>query len=130
MQTGAVDRVFAFRGPDPGPNLRAAIVVRLAEFAAVAACRASWPALRGLTRGRRRVSEARQIAFHLAHGAGALRLMEISRLSGRDRTTVAHACRQVGARRPQAGLDLRLVLLEQALAHSAQTLHGIAISWE
>ena len=130
MHREPVASVAAFKGPDPGLNLRAAIVLRLAEFAAVAACRASWPALRGLTRGRLPVSEARQIAFHLAHGAGALRMMEISRLSGRDRTTVAHACSQVGARRLQAGLDLRLGLLGQALMHSARAVNGIAISWE
>jgi chromosomal replication initiation ATPase DnaA len=71
------------------------------------------PALIAPTRGSPRVAFARQIAMYLAHVGFALSFERIGRSFGRDRTTVAHACRVVEDGRDDVWLDCRLAKLER-----------------
>jgi chromosomal replication initiation ATPase DnaA len=70
-------------------------------------------ALIGATRGSPRVAFARQVAMYLAHVGFALSFECIGRGFGRDRTTVAHACRVVEDGRDDIWLDCRLATLER-----------------
>ena len=106
----------------PIQALNAAIILRLAEIAAVNAFRVPWARLRLASRGKQRESGARQAAFYLARRAGRLDFMELSRLSGRDRTTIRHAFTCVERDRAAGRFDLQLVLLEQAVSHSARSV--------
>lgn len=67
------------------------------------------------TRGKARVALARQVAMYLAHVACGLSFTEVGLLFGRDRTTVAHACRVVEDRRDDPVFDRALELLEWAV---------------
>jgi chromosomal replication initiation ATPase DnaA len=95
--------------PPPSPALICQFVV-----ACVAADFNIDPAaLTAATRGSPRVSFARQIAMYLAHVGFALSFEAIGRSFGRDRTTVAHACRVVEDGRDDIWLDCRLATLER-----------------
>ena len=67
------------------------------------------------TRGRARVALARQVAMYLAHVALRLSFTEVGELFGRDRTTVAHACRVIEDRRDDPVFNRVLELLEWAV---------------
>ena len=67
------------------------------------------------TRGKAQVALARQVAMYLAHVTCRLSLTEVGVLFGRDRTTVAHACRVVEDRRDDPIFDRALELLEWAV---------------
>jgi chromosomal replication initiation ATPase DnaA len=71
------------------------------------------------TRGPPRIAFARQVAMYLAHVGFALSFEAIGRAFGRDRTTVAHACRVVEDNRDDIWLDLRLATLERACRNAA-----------
>ena len=64
------------------------------------------------TRGAPRASFARQVAMYLAHVGFALSFETIGRAFGRDRTTVAHACRVVEDSREDIWTDVRMEALE------------------
>jgi chromosomal replication initiation ATPase DnaA len=64
------------------------------------------------TRGRAGVALARQIAMYLAHVVGGQTLTDIGAHFRRDRTTVAHACRLIEARRDDPSFDRVVELLE------------------
>ena len=64
------------------------------------------------TRGAPRAAFARQVAMYLAHIGFELSLETISRVFGRDRTTVSHACHVVEDGRDDIWLDCRLEALE------------------
>jgi chromosomal replication initiation ATPase DnaA len=64
------------------------------------------------TRGRAGVALARQIAMYLAHVVGGQSLTDIGAHFRRDRTTVAHACRLIEARRDDPSFDRVVELLE------------------
>lgn len=64
------------------------------------------------TRGRARVAMARQVAMYLAHVSCGLSLTKAGKLFDRDRTTAAHACQVVEARREDPDFDRALHLLE------------------
>jgi chromosomal replication initiation ATPase DnaA len=76
------------------------------------------------TRGAPRAAYARQVAMYLAHVGFALGFETIGHAFGRDRTTVAHACRVVEDSRDDAGLDCRLATLEIMCAASGERLYG------
>lgn len=63
-------------------------------------------------RGSQRVAFARQIAMYLAHVGFALSFDVVGRAFGRDRTTVAHACRVVEDGRDDIWFDCRIATLE------------------
>jgi chromosomal replication initiation ATPase DnaA len=73
-------------------------------------------------RGPAPVALARQVAIYLAHTKLRLSLTSSAALFGRDRTTAAHACRQVEDRREQRHFDLLIDCLERAV-------DGAACSW-
>lgn len=64
------------------------------------------------TRGAPRTALARQVAMYLAHTAFGLNFRTIGRAFGRDRTTVAHACRMIEDGRDDDWFDSRLSALE------------------
>ena len=64
------------------------------------------------TRGAPRTAFARQVAMYLAHTGFELNFETISRVFGRDRTTVSHACHVVEDGRDDIWLDCRLEALE------------------
>ncbi|MGN6286207.1 MAG: helix-turn-helix domain-containing protein [Afipia sp.] len=66
------------------------------------------------SRGSPRVSLARQVAMYLCHVAFAMSFAAIGRAFGRDRTTVAHACRAIEDRRDDIWFDCRIAALERA----------------
>jgi len=63
-------------------------------------------------RGSQRAAFARQVAMYLAHVAFGLSFEAIGRAFGRDRTTVAHACRVVEDSRDDIWFDCRAATLE------------------
>lgn len=68
--------------------------------------------LRGGTRGRAKVAQARQVAMYLAHVVCGMSLTQVGRIFDRDRTTVAHACGLVEDRRDDPCFDRAIELLE------------------
>jgi hypothetical protein len=70
--------------------------------------------LRGASRGHAPIAFARQVAMYVAHVWFGLSLSEVGRSFGRDRTTVAHACRVVEERRDDPGLDRVIAAIETA----------------
>jgi len=71
-------------------------------------------ALRGASRGHAPIAFARQVAMYVAHVWFGLSLSEVGRGFGRDRTTVAHACRVVEERRDDPRLDRVIAAIETA----------------
>ena len=63
-------------------------------------------------RGSRRLAFARQIAMYLAHVGFGLNFESVGYAFGRDRTTVAHACRVVEDGRDDIWFDCRVATLE------------------
>jgi chromosomal replication initiation ATPase DnaA len=66
-------------------------------------------------RGDRRVSFARQVVMYLGHVTLGLRLTDVGRHFGRDRTTVGHACARIEDRRENDRIDRILSCLEAAI---------------
>lgn len=62
--------------------------------------------------GSKRLAFARQVAMYLAHVGFGLNFESIGRAFGRDRTTVAHACRVVEDGRDDIWFDCRVTTLE------------------
>lgn len=69
-------------------------------------------ALEAPVRGSQRMAFARQIAMYLAHVGFGLSFDAVGRAFGRDRTTVAHACRVVEDGRDDIWFDCRMATLE------------------
>lgn len=67
------------------------------------------------SRGPARVALARQVAMYLHHVILGRTLTDIAVDFGRDRTTVAHACRLVEDRRDEPEFDATVSELEAAL---------------
>ena len=73
------------------------------------------------SRGRARVALARQVAMYLAHVGCELSLTAIGRLFGRDRSTVAHACRRIENAREGPQFDRAIVKMEHSVRMMVQT---------
>lgn len=71
--------------------------------------------MQGVSRGAAPVAFARQVAMYVAHVWFALSLSEVGRRFGRDRTTVAHACRVVEERREDPRVDRVIGAIEAAI---------------
>ena len=67
------------------------------------------------TRRSQRTALARQVAMYLTHVAFGLNFVRVANAFGRDRTTVAHACRVVEDRRDDPDFDSWLEALETFL---------------
>lgn len=73
--------------------------------------------LRAATRGRHRVSVARQTGMYLARVALGMTLANAGLLFGRDRTTASHACRVIEDLRDDARFDALLQAMETFVVH-------------
>lgn len=71
--------------------------------------------MRAPTRRTAPVAEARQIAMYLMHVVFGMSLSAVGRHFGRDRTTAAHACRQIEDRRDDPDFDILVDRLEFAI---------------
>ena len=67
------------------------------------------------SRGSSEISRARQIAMYLLHTSLSMPYGTVARLFGRDRTTVAHACRTIEDLRDVPASDDEIVKLEGIL---------------
>lgn len=106
-----VSRVGLHRRPD----LERAAQVALTQETIARALDVSVAELRSPTRQRAPVALARQVAMYLTHVAFGFSLSAVGRYFGRDRTTAAHACRQIEDRRDDRDFDLLLDHLEHAV---------------
>ncbi len=66
-------------------------------------------------RGRAEVALARQVAMYLAHVGCELSLTAVGRVFGRDRSTVAHACRRVEDARERPQFDRAIMMMERSV---------------
>lgn len=66
-------------------------------------------------RGSSEISRARQTAMYLLHTSLSMPYGTVARLFGRDRTTVAHACRTIEDLRDVPASDDEIVKLEGIL---------------
>lgn len=71
--------------------------------------------MRAPTRRTAPVALARQVAMYLMHVVFGLSLSAVGRYFGRDRTTAAHACRQIEDRRDDPMFDALIDRLEFAV---------------
>lgn len=76
------------------------------------------------TRGMARAAFARQVAMYLAHVGFEMSLARVAVASGRDRSTVAHACHLIEDRREQPAFDAWLEQLEASLGGLPAPLVG------
>ena len=100
--------------PDPNEIRRRVIACVAFDFGLDAA------ALEAPLRGSQRMAFARQIAMYLAHVGFGLSFDAVGRAFGRDRTTVAHACRVVEDGRDDIWFDCRVATLESICVGSAR----------
>lgn len=68
------------------------------------------------SRGPARTALARQVSMYLHHVVLERTLTSVAQAFGRDRTTVAHACRVIEDRRDDPEFDAMLSALEEAIA--------------
>jgi chromosomal replication initiation ATPase DnaA len=78
--------------------------------------------LRAPTRRTASAAFARQTAIYLAHTLMGLSYSAVARAVGRDRTTVAHACRVLEQRRDDPAIDAIVVRLEHVVGARAREL--------
>jgi chromosomal replication initiation ATPase DnaA len=71
-------------------------------------------AILGRARGTPAIARARQIAMYIVHVEFELSHQSVGRGFGRDRTTVAHACRVVEELRDETTFDSRIAVLEKS----------------
>ena len=81
--------------------------------------------LHARTRRKARIAFARQVAMYLTHVACGITLTEVGMLFGRDRTTVAYACRIVEDRRDDTVFDTSLDHLETAIVRLTRALSAL-----
>jgi chromosomal replication initiation ATPase DnaA len=86
------------------------------------------PELLSQSRGTAVISDARQMMMYLAHVALGLSCAEVGDYYGRDRSTVAYACRKWEDRRDDPHVDALLLRIEQLIA-GGLTVYGLA-RWE
>ncbi|MCC2113858.1 MAG: hypothetical protein KDJ16_17610 [Hyphomicrobiales bacterium] len=75
------------------------------------------------TRSSPRIARGRQLAMYLAHVGTGLSMSAVGRAFGRDRTTVAHACRVVEERREDPCFDAMAGCLERLIIAIADVVH-------
>jgi chromosomal replication initiation ATPase DnaA len=109
-------------GRETGPSVRRGADIDVLVGRAFAV---SLTALRAPSRGNARAAFARQVAIYLSCTGLGLTLTEAGALFGRDRTTVAHACRLVERRRDDPVIDATVGLLERAMSMTQRTQWGV-----
>jgi hypothetical protein len=95
---------------------RAAVAARLAAGLVSLATGVNAVDILGRMRGTGQAARARQLAMYLLHTALSLSYAEVARVFARDRSTVAHACRQVEDLRDDRRHDRMLHELESVLS--------------
>jgi chromosomal replication initiation ATPase DnaA len=88
---------------------------RLAMDLAAYACAVEPVDVSARTRGSAEAAAARQLAMYLAHVATGMSLSRVAYAFGRDRSTVAHACRAIEDRRDDPAFDAQVEMLEDVL---------------
>ena len=96
-------------------DIERAAQVALTQETIAGAFKISVAEIRAPTRRTAPVAQARQIAMYLMHVSFGFSLSAVGRHFGRDRTTAAHACRQIEDRRDDAAFDVLIDRLEFAL---------------
>ena len=76
-------------------------------------------------RGNAREAYARQVALYLSCTGLGLSLTAVAARFGRDRTTVAYACRVIEKRRDDPRVDATLGMLERALGVTPKTMSAL-----
>lgn len=71
--------------------------------------------LNAQTRLGAKIAFARQLAMYIAHVRLGMKLVEVGQLFGRDRTTVAHACRLIEDRRDVPEIDFMIDCIERGV---------------
>ncbi|MEJ1157976.1 helix-turn-helix domain-containing protein [Prosthecomicrobium sp. N25] len=105
-------------GTGPGGPRRAGSstpLLCLVEAAVTASYGLPARSLRRATRGSARVALARQVAMYLCHVRLGMSLTDIGSAFGRDRTTVAHACRLIEDRRDDPYTEAAIGVIEEAI---------------
>lgn len=100
--------------PDAGREGPAA-VCRVAAAVVAAGCGVEADLLFAHGRCAAPVAAARQLAMYLVHVALGMPQAEVALAFGRDRSTVAHACRRVEDLRDRADFDARVSRMEASL---------------
>lgn len=81
--------------------------------------------IRAPYRGEGRTAFARQVAIYLSHIGFGLTMTEVGALFGRDRTTVAYACRVIERKRDEPQIDATVGMLERALGVATGVVGGV-----
>lgn len=76
-----------------------------------------------VSRGRRPIAEARQLAMYLVHVAAGFTMSATGEVFGRDRTTIRHACACVEDKRDDLEFDLSVSELEAEIAQMMERAH-------
>jgi len=88
--------------------------------------------LKAKTRSCADIAFARQVAMYLCHTTFSLLMTEVGLHFGRDRTTVAHACKLVEDKRDDAEFDLIIDQLESLLSDARDaidlTAHNLQVT--
>lgn len=95
------------------PNMR--LLARLINQMLASGARVSAENLLKSERGEANISRARQVAVYLMHTSLSLTYGDVSRIYGRDRTTIAHSCRVVEDLRDDPEFDAWIAELEAAV---------------
>lgn len=100
--------------PEPSTAARIAIALVAASSGLTV------DALLTLQRSAAPIAAARQLAMYVAHVALGLSQADVARAFGRDRTTVAHACRRIEDLRDATSFDRRVSQLEACARWAAE----------
>lgn len=100
--------------PEPRPCCHLAVAVAAADAGM------SVEALLAHSRSTAPVALARQLAMYLAHVGLGLPQATVATAFGRDRSTVAHACRRIEELRDTAAFDQKVGRLETCLRWAAE----------
>jgi len=98
-----------------GPRARTPLKPAVLEAMVASAFAVRREAIRDSRRGSAGTAFARQVAIYLSHTRLGLTYTEAGAVFGRDRTTVAHACRTVEEKREDPRIDAVVDLLERAI---------------
>lgn len=102
------------RPPGPKPCCHLAVAVAAADAGMTV------EALLSHSRSTAPVALARQLAMYLAHVGLGLPQAAVAAAFGRDRSTVAHACRRIEELRDAAAFDQKVGRLEACLRWAAE----------
>jgi len=95
-------------------------VCRLATAIAAAGAGLGVERIVGRQRSTARVALARQLAMYLAHVGLGLPQSGVAEAFGRDRSTVAHACRRIEDLRDDPAFDRQVAQMEASLRWAAE----------